>query len=621
VQFKELTIQGFKSFHKKKTFVFPEKAGFYFVTGRNEVEPELEANGTGKTSMFDALVWCLYGKTCRGLRASDIGPWNSKEKCVVTLTIAQNEGIYTILRSWSPNSLKLRKDNGEFKTITQEDVEKLVKLDFDSFLYGILFSQFKDMFFDLDAAKKSELFSSILNLSEWEGYSKKAKTRVAELEGFYHDTKEYISELKGRYDTLKELDFTEKLQNWEESRDFDLKGLEIEQKELQTSLNRLKIDGKQLISSKEKPLKIIKNYTVSLEECEEVSVEVNDLYRDLIADEASCDTLVDTLDKEIQKLESVEGECPYCLQAVSKDHLDAEIKILVDRMHIQEEKLDYYAKELKNLSLETQELKKLKFEYNSEMREADKELHIIERKLISIKADSNNAMRDLQKARLAIIALEKEQNPYKEEERQNLESVKEISVQIKQQSKDLIVSEKKTNSVRYWIKGFKEIRLFLISEVLTQLELEVNNCLYQLGLRDWKIEFAVDTENKSGTIKKGFTVLIYSPYNTKPVNWKSWSGGESQRLRLAGTLGLSNLILNRNGVESSLEIFDEPTTGLSEKGIQDLLETLDSRSRLQEKQLFVIDHRSLEYGGFDKIFTVAKDEKGSRFEESNEVTA
>jgi len=618
MQFKKITIQGFKSFHKKKVFTFPQEPGFYFVTGRNEVEPELGANGSGKTSLFDSLTFVLYGKTCRGLRASDIHPWNSKEKCVVTLTLAVNEVIYTILRSWSPNALKIKEEKGDFKTATQEDVENLVKLDFDSFLYGILFSQFKDMFFDLDTAKKSELFSSILNLSEWDGYSKKAKTRTSELEGLYFDTKEYIAELTGRHDVLKELNFDEKLQNWEESRDFDLKGLESEQKELTTSLNQLKIKGKRLISDKEKPSKIIKKCTTSLEECEEVGAELNVLYRDLIADEASCDTLVDTLDKEIQKLGSVEGQCPYCLQKVSKDHLDTEIKIIVNRMHIQEEKLDYYAKELQTLNLETQELQKFKFRYTLELKEANKEFHRIEKELISIKSNSNNIMRDLQKVRLAIIALEKERNPYKEEKRQNQVALDEIKLQIEQQGKDLVSSQKKTDSVRYWVKGFKEIRLFLISEVLTQLEIEVNNCLYQLGLRDWKIEFAIDAETKSGTIKKGFTVLIYSPYNEKPVNWKSWSGGESQRLRLAGTLGLSNLILNRNGVDSSLEVFDEPTTGLNEKGIQDLLETLDARARLQQKQIFEIDHRSLEFGGFDKIYTVVKDREGSRFEESNE---
>lgn len=104
----------------------------------------------------------------------------------------------------------------------------------------------------------------------------------------------------------------------------------------------------------------------------------------------------------------------------------------------------------------------------------------------------------------------------------------------------------------------------MISEVLTQLELEVNNKLFQLGLQDWKVLFAVEGLTKGGKVKKGFTVTIITPYNLEPVNWNAWSGGESQRLRLAGSLGIADLITSRCPYVPTFEVFDEPSSYLSE---------------------------------------------------------
>ena len=51
-------------------------------------------------------------------------------------------------------------------------------------------------------------------------------------------------------------------------------------------------------------------------------------------------------------------------------------------------------------------------------------------------------------------------------------------------------------NTQYWVSGFKEVKLMLINDILAQLEIEVNNNLYQLGLVGWKIEFASEFVNK-----------------------------------------------------------------------------------------------------------------------------
>src|SRR5262249_53537660 len=149
--------------------------------------------------------------------------------------------------------------------------------------------------------------------------------------------------------------------------------------------------------------------------------------------------------------------------------------------------------------------------------------------------------------------------------------------------------------------------LFIIEETLRSLELEVNNSLASLGLVDWQVEFDIERENKSGTITKGFSVFIRCPSHPEPVRWESWSGGETQRLQLAGDFGLANLIMMQAGLTNAIEFYDEPSDHLSDEGLADLSETLHQRATTDNKCIFLVDHRMPDFGDFAGVYTVTKD--------------
>ena len=96
LQIQKLTIQGFKSFISPQTidFTFQLIPCFVFLTGENQVDVRLGANGVGKSSLFDALTWVLYGKTPIGLRASNIQNWKEKEPCIVSLEFTIKDKNY-----------------------------------------------------------------------------------------------------------------------------------------------------------------------------------------------------------------------------------------------------------------------------------------------------------------------------------------------------------------------------------------------------------------------------------------------------------------------------------------------------------------------------------------------
>src|SRR4029077_19584673 len=122
-------------------------------------------------------------------------------------------------------------------------------------------------------------------------------------------------------------------------------------------------------------------------------------------------------------------------------------------------------------------------------------------------------------------------------------------------------------------------QLYVITEVLQELEFVSNAMLADVGLEDWQIKFSIEKETQAGTLQSGLHVTILSPSNDKPVRWKCWSGGEGQRLRLVGALALSDVLLNHAGITTNLEVLDEPTSHLSQEGVRDLLPFLAERAR------------------------------------------
>jgi DNA repair exonuclease SbcCD ATPase subunit len=192
------------------------------------------------------------------------------------------------------------------------------------------------------------------------------------------------------------------------------------------------------------------------------------------------------------------------------------------------------------------------------------------------------------------------------------DQVNQLGKDIEEHGTRLAETRVEHSDLNFWTKKFKEIRLWLIEEALRELEIESNNCLLQLGLKDWRIALDVEREKSDGGISAGFNVFIYPPGFTEPVPWKAWSGGETQRLRIAGAVGLAQLIKGRKGITSSLEVWDEPTGFMDAEGISDLLTFFDARSREANRQIWWMDHRSLNAGVFDGEIHVTKEGTGSK---------
>ena len=66
IKFKELYIENFMSIGQVD-INFDQMTGFNTIIGENYmVQDNAKSNGSGKSSIFEALIWCLTGETIRG---------------------------------------------------------------------------------------------------------------------------------------------------------------------------------------------------------------------------------------------------------------------------------------------------------------------------------------------------------------------------------------------------------------------------------------------------------------------------------------------------------------------------------------------------------------------------
>ena len=556
-------IQGFRSFSAAQSIDFSSMTpGLYQVTGQNLVEPELDANGAGKSSLFEAVYWALYGKTSRNLKAGTVKNWNSTEKCGVALDVSTAAGDFSILRMWSPNTLEVSGDQVGDRPVDQTELERLIGISPEAFLFSVYFAQFTPAFVDLSAAEQTVLFSSVLNLGLWERAADRASKKVSEIEGAVQQLKQSAARIQGQAEELLSQDYVTAEKAWENGYRADLR--EAEKK----------------VASTKQALPAVTEQAARYHQVKAKAEEHGKLVDRLTADECRAEETVGRLSRK-----NITA-CPTCGQPVDSSHIKKELDKARAAHKEAAAKLaaavEQHTALVAKLPKEDPALKKWQAE--KEHQAAVTEYNVIKN----------------------------QNNPYTPLRVEQGRRGEKLATELDTVETALHTEEKRGKSVQYWVKGFKEIRLSLIHESLAQLTVEVNETLFCLGLQDWSIEFDIERETKSGGINRSFTILIKAPHVSEPVPWGVWSGGESQRLRLAISTGFANLISNRTGIKPNVEFWDEPSQWLSSSGIENLLQVLADRAEQQQKIILLADHRVLDFGGFAGAVSVVKDKTGSR---------
>jgi len=614
MKFLNLTLTNFKSFAGEHKFSLDRPHGLYFLKGDNKSEPRLGANGAGKSTIWDAFFWTFYGRTLRGLKAGNVRTWWLSGSCETSVEFVK-DGVFffTVRRTWNPNELTLTEGNGPPRIITQDDLEEVLGLGPDEFENAFIIGQFSHMFFDLAPAPKLALFSDIMGLQYWMDCSTDASAQVKVLINEQHEIELEIASLDGRLEQGGEA--------LEEARRLHIEFKKLIASDLIEQQELLGAATFNLINSKNELRKHdhLDDLQSDIDEIEKQIEELThkkqiqgDKLHVAQSKKDAADIKLGTVENDLRKFDGVEDICPFCKQSVSKAHVKKEVAKLQrskDKLDTEHDKWFLAENDYQQILAKTRDDL---MDLNDEIKPQRRKLTVAQETVHEIKSDIQQDQSQIDKHKENIKRIKAEKNPYRDQIDSSMENIATLKKSLKNSNEELKDTLTDLESTKFWVKGFKDLRLFLVEEALLMLEIEVNNCLIQLGLINWEVKFDIERETKSGTVSKGFQVFIRSPDNEELVPWEAWSGGESQRLRLGGTMGLANLILQRKGMVSNLQIWDEPSQHLSPEGLEDLVDLLAQRAQTLDQQIFLVDHNSYDYGGFEAVFCVEKGRDGSQ---------
>lgn len=602
---KSIDIEGFKSYTKKQTLDFTKYDKLIFVTGENKIEPELSANGVGKSSLFEAVSWVLFGKTSTNLKAGDVKNWDTNRPCEVTLSFEKNGTTYTLCRTWNPNTLLL---NGE--VVSQTDLEILIGLNFESFSYSVFISQFGEKFVDFTPSEKMKVFSQIMgkSLTMWDKFSEVSKAKKEDLNDELVKLQLNCSKKSGEISALEGLNYDTLISEFEEEREIELEKLN---------------------SEIEKLLKTTTPIHTAKELLEDINITISNLKEKLVSEQDNLSLINDKINthkstitnfefvlknntKTIKQLSTLDSICPICLQKTNKELLDEAISNLNKENTQLKQEVSTTQTHLDLLNIGYKSCKAIIVDLEKQINTKQSELVNISKKITELEVLEKNTNTNIARLKQNILDLIDAPNPYIKQKQENSRNIDILRQELLQLENTLLSIKDDFEIYKYWVTGFKEIKLLLTAEALLEFEIEVNNNLQKLGLRDWKVKLDIDSETKSGTVKKGFTVLVQSPLNKSLVPFECWSGGEAQRLRLAISLGLVDFVRNRSIEPCNILIMDEPTQFLSDTGIDDLLIALRDKAMSDGISIFLIDHRNLKTSGvFENMINLIKDENGT----------
>lgn len=606
--FLRLSIESFKSFVGDEPHVLDFRdhpAGLHYMRGNNKDEPALGSNGSGKSSLWDALCWCLWGRTTEGLRNPDIRPWYGSKKTRVVLTLSIDKQKFEVTRTTHPNQLMI---NG--KETGAEGIEELLGMNFDLFTNTVLLGQNQPLFFDLQPKAKMQLFSDVLGLDRWDTRAASAAERVQDYELYLTELEGKAAGIKSSSEQVESLLQTAQTRagEWTDDARRVLKESEAKRKALADRYKKVRdaLDKAEL--TYDGAALELKHFREKLPPLQ-AKAEAARLER------AKAEMALSSLSqqaREIRKdMAGLAGAkvCPICKQSLKGTSLAEHIKSEEKRLTALQAKIDKdVPAEITNAVVSAEAAVEQYREYEKEYSEKVSKA----RAEVDLQAPAAAELKiQLASLEQSIRLAEKEINPYDEQ----VSTLKKRRGSLRRQAEDVqdeIAGQQRViERTRLWVRGFKDIRLYITQDVLQELELTTNAMLEEVGLLDWRVQYLVEKEAKVGTVQRGLAILITSPRYKEPVRWESWSGGERQRLRIVGALALAEVLLNHAGMRPNLEILDEPTRDLSGAGTRDLVDFLATRGAQLEKSIFYVDHLAVESTRFTSVLSVTKDRHGS----------
>lgn len=189
---KNITVKNFLSVGNQTQAVDFSKEALTLVLGENVDlggDDSGSRNGTGKTTMINALSYALYGQALTNIKKENLINKTNGKGMLVTVEFDVNGKSFRIERGRKPNVLRLFVNNEEQKTKdeddaqgdsreTQKSIEQLLGMSHTMFKHLVALNTYTEPFLSMKAAEQREVIEQLLGITLLSEKAEKLKIEV-----------------------------------------------------------------------------------------------------------------------------------------------------------------------------------------------------------------------------------------------------------------------------------------------------------------------------------------------------------------------------------------------------------------------------------------------------------
>jgi len=536
-------------------------------------------NGTGKSTVLDALTFSLFNKPFRKINKGQLANSTNEKDCLVEVEFSINNKEYIVKRGIKPNLFLIIVDGTPMHKEADDRVmqkmleENILKVNYKSFTQIVILGSTNFVpFMQLSGSNRRDVIEDLLDIRIFSAMNSLIKDKI-----------------RGQKDEIKTLDL---------SKD------NIKDKvEMQTNfINELESQGKQIIDEKRSKIDTLlceaEDYVM---QNEQLSDDVVDLTREqenvtgakgklkkLNTLKGKMSNKVATLTKE-HKFFTEHTVCPTCTQNIEEEfrvnritdvqtkatELQSGYKDLVDAIQKEEEREHQFTKLTKEITELNNGISKnhtLISGCNRQVRDLESEIQ---------RLTDQHANRNTEQRKLA-------------EFNENLQNIFEELAEKKEYIK--------YHDFAYSLLKDDGVKTKIIKKYLPLINQQVNRYLQMM---DFYINFNLDEE---------FNESIQSPIHEN-FSYASFSEGEKMRIDLALLFTWREVARAKNSVNTNLLIMDEVfDSSLDGMGTDEFLKII--RFVIKDANIFVISHKTELYDKFESVIKFEKVKGFSRMIES-----
>lgn len=590
------------------------QTGFISINGINKNKLDSStSNGSGKSALWESIIWCLTGETVRGTK--NVCNLYCDDGCYVELSFIVDNNSYVIIRSKNHSTYKtdlkiyINDEDKSGKGI--RDSEKLLKEylpDLDAQLIGsvvILGQGLPQRFTDNTPAGRKEILEK-LSKSDFmiDDLKERVSTRKSYLDSELNRVTIEKAEKSSKLSLLKEqkAQYERQLEEFNKNNDFAERIKELEEQRVEY------INKKTLLLEKLTGAKCNRDVLdVELSNLNAVYNEsrqsIEDKYSELINDVnctiASINADINSLNREIDKANNMHDTCPLCKQKIvgfvapDVSFQKAEIeRLTTQRDDAMSNKAALKSNKDNEVNMLTvshcDKIKQFEIDankYNEIVAQFESEYAEIKSQLLVNQSQTDNLRAFCDDNRNALIS-----------------QIADIDSSIKSLDIEVLKLDSELSDINSHISVVSKFITYLNRDFRGYL---LKNIIDYIGQRSkFYSKFIFDTELVDFFLEGN---CINITYNKKM--YENLSGGEKQKIDLIVQFSLRDMLSTYMEFSSNILVLDEIFDNLDSFGCQKVITMINEQ--LNVPSIYIVSHHTDELDiPFDSKLSIVKDENG-----------